>query len=57
MYLVPHANVVIDAVRAAARRGLRPDVHTIAKAVGSDITNVVQNCLRDGRFGAAAFLL
>ena len=25
--------------------------------MGSDITNVVQNCLREGRFGAAAYLL
>jgi glycogen(starch) synthase len=57
MYLVPHANVVIDAVRSARDAGFAPDVHTIAKAVGSDITNVVQNCLREGRFGAAAFLL
>jgi glycogen(starch) synthase len=57
MYLVPHANVVVDAVRTAHATGFAPDVHTIAKAVGSDITNVVQNCLRDGRFGAAAFLL
>ena len=57
MYLVPHANVVIDAVRAARAAGFAPDVHTIAKAVGSDVTNVVQICLREGRFGAAAFLL
>jgi glycosyltransferase involved in cell wall biosynthesis len=57
MYLVPHATVVVDAVRTAHATGFAPDVHTIAKAVGSDITNVVQNCLRDGRFGAAAFLL
>jgi glycosyltransferase involved in cell wall biosynthesis len=57
MYLVPHANVVVDAVRSARAAGFDPDVHTIAKAVGSDITNVVQNCLREGRFGAAAYLL
>lgn len=57
MYLVPHANVVIDGVRAARAAGFAPPVHTIAKAVGSDITNVVQNCLRDGRFGAATFLM
>jgi glycogen(starch) synthase len=55
--VVPHANVVVDAVRAARAAGFHPDVHTIAKAVGSDITNVVQNCLREGRFGAAAYLL
>ena len=39
------------------RAGFAPDVRTIAKAVGSDVTNVVQNCLRDDRFGAATFLL
>ncbi|MDQ2707553.1 MAG: glycosyltransferase [Actinomycetota bacterium] len=54
MYLAPHANVVIDAVTAARAAGFAPDVHTIAKAVGSDITNVIQSCLREGRFGAAA---
>ena len=57
MYLVPHANIVVDAVRVAHAAGFAPDVRTIAKAVGSDITNVVQNCLREERFGAAAFLL
>ena len=36
----PHANVVVDAVRRGPRGRLRPDVHTIAKAVGSDVTNV-----------------
>jgi glycosyltransferase involved in cell wall biosynthesis len=54
MYLAPHANVVVDAVAAARAAGFAPDVHTIAKAVGSDITNVIQSCLREGRFGAAA---
>jgi glycosyltransferase involved in cell wall biosynthesis len=32
-------------------------VHTVAKAVGSDVTNVIRSCLRDGRFGAATVLL
>jgi glycogen synthase len=31
-------------------------VHTVAKAVGSDVTNVIKSCLRDGRFGAATVL-
>jgi glycogen(starch) synthase len=31
-------------------------VHTVAKAVGSDVTNVIRSCLRDGRFGAATVL-
>ncbi|WP_061293964.1 glycosyltransferase [Herbidospora cretacea] len=56
MYTVPHANVVLDAVNAARAAGFAPDVHTIAKAVGSDVTNVIRNCLRDNRFGAATAL-
>jgi glycosyltransferase involved in cell wall biosynthesis len=57
MYLAPHANVVMDAVAAARAAGFDPDVHTMAKAVGSDVTNVIRSCLRDGRFGAAAVTL
>jgi glycogen synthase len=53
MYLAPHANVVVDAVEAARAAGLASDVHTLAKAVGSDVTNVIRSCLREGRFGAA----
>jgi glycosyltransferase involved in cell wall biosynthesis len=53
MYLAPHDAVVRDAVDAARAAGFAPDVHTIAKAVGSDVTNVIRSCLRDGRFGAA----
>ncbi len=56
MYLVPHANVVIDAVTAARAAGFAPAVHTMAKAVGSDVTNVIASCLREGRFGAATVL-
>jgi glycogen(starch) synthase len=56
MYLVPHAQVVVDAVRAARAAGFAPEVHTIAKAVGSDVTNVIRSCLREGRFGAASVL-
>ena len=56
MYLVPHTNVVVDAVIAARAAGFAPDVHTIAKAVGSDVTNVIRSCLREGRFGAATVL-
>jgi glycogen(starch) synthase len=53
MYLAPHANVVVDAVNAARAAGLAPDVRTVAKAVGSDVTNVIRSALREGRFGAA----
>jgi glycosyltransferase involved in cell wall biosynthesis len=56
MYLVPHTNVVIDAVTAARAAGFAPDVRTVAKAVGSDVTNVIRSCLREGRFGAATVL-
>ncbi|WP_127508771.1 glycosyltransferase [Actinoplanes solisilvae] len=56
MYLVPHTQVVVDAVTAARAAGFAPDVHTIAKAVGSDVTNVIRSCLREGRFGAASVL-
>ena len=56
MYLVPHTNVVIDAVTAARAAGFDPNVHTVAKAVGSDVTNVIRSCLREGRFGAATVL-
>ncbi|GAA0401458.1 hypothetical protein GCM10009530_61670 [Microbispora corallina] len=56
MYLVPHTAVVVDAVAAARATGLAPTVHTVAKAVGSDVTNVIRSCLREGRFGAATVL-
>jgi glycosyltransferase involved in cell wall biosynthesis len=56
MYLAPHDAVVRDAVDAARAAGFGRDVHTIAKAVGSDVTNVIRSCLRDGRFGAAVVL-
>ncbi|WP_440098657.1 glycosyltransferase [Streptosporangium sp. H16] len=56
MYTVPHASVVVDAVAAARAAGFAPDVHTVAKAVGSDVTNVIRSCLREGRFGAATVL-
>ncbi|GLY06683.1 MULTISPECIES: glycosyltransferase [Actinoplanes] len=57
MYLVPHTQVINDAVTAARAAGFAPQVHTIAKAVGSDVTNVIRSCLREGRFGAATVLL
>lgn len=56
MYLVPHTQVINDAVTAARAAGFDPQVHTIAKAVGSDVTNVIRSCLREGRFGAATVL-
>src|SRR3954464_8973252 len=57
MYLAPHANVVVDAVNIARAAGLAPDVRTVAKAVGSDVTNVIRSALRERRFGAAVATL
>ncbi|MEU8221935.1 glycosyltransferase [Kribbella sp. NPDC048915] len=56
LYLSPHALAVQEAVQVARRIG-SPQVVTVAEAVGSDITNVVRDCVRTGRFGAAAQLL
>ncbi|MEU6246919.1 glycosyltransferase [Glycomyces sp. NPDC047010] len=56
MYLSPHANAVVDALRSVRAAGLGADVTTIAEAVGSDITNVVRGCLERGELGAAAAL-
>jgi glycogen(starch) synthase len=56
MYLAPHTTVVADAVTAARAAGFALDVYTVAKAVGSDVTNVIRSCLREGRFGAATVL-
>ncbi|WP_433220088.1 glycosyltransferase [Dactylosporangium sp. CS-047395] len=56
MYLVPHSTVVADAVAATRAAGFNPDVRTVAKAVGSDVTNVIRSCLREGRMGAAVAL-
>jgi glycosyltransferase involved in cell wall biosynthesis len=56
MYLAPHTTVVADAVNTARAAGFAPDVRTVAKAVGSDVTNVIRSCLREGRFGAATVM-
>ncbi|HEU5474257.1 MAG TPA: glycosyltransferase [Actinophytocola sp.] len=56
MYLAPHDAVIRDAVDAVRAAGFAPDVRTMAKAVGSDVTNVIRSCLRERRFGAAVAL-
>ncbi|KNX38615.1 glycosyltransferase [Luteipulveratus halotolerans] len=56
LYLSPHALAVHDAVQVARRIG-PARVVTVAEAVGSDITNVVRDCVETGRFGAAAQIL
>ena len=58
LYLVPHGQMVIQAVEAARLMGLGSQaITTIGEAVGSDITNVVQNAVATGQFGAAALVL
>jgi glycosyltransferase involved in cell wall biosynthesis len=57
LYLSPHTTAVTDAVEVARRTGLPVNVATIAEAVGSDVTNVVRQCVQEGRFGAAAHVL
>lgn len=56
LYLSPHAIAVQEAVQVARRIG-PAQVITVAEAVGSDITNVVRECVDTGRFGAAAHIL
>ena len=56
LYLVPHTQIVTEAVQAARSTGLPVDVTTVAEAVGSDITNVVRTCVKEGRMGPAMYL-
>lgn len=57
LYLVPHGQMVMTAIRSFDPLGERPDVLTIGEAVGSDITNVVSNALKDNQLGAAQVVL
>jgi glycogen(starch) synthase len=57
LYLVPHGQMVMQAVEAVRGMGICDVPTTIAEAVGSDITNVVSNALQTGQFGAAAAVL
>ena len=53
LYLQPHAKIVLDAVEAIRGAwGESFDVTTIAEAVGSDVTNVLSNAMRESNFGA-----
>ena len=56
LYLSPHTAAVQDAARVARSLGVT-DLVTVAEAVGSDITNVVRNCLDSDRFGSAVQIL
>jgi glycosyltransferase involved in cell wall biosynthesis len=57
LYLVPHGQMVINAVHSFRELSSEPDVATIGEAVGSDITNVVTNALASGQVGAAQMVL
>ena len=57
LYIVPHGMMVMNAVNAQQHFGPRGRVATIAEAVGSDITNVVNEALKSGQIGAAQLVL
>ncbi len=57
LYLVPHGQMVINAVESFKQIRNEADVTTIGEAVGSDITNVVNNALTNGQLGAAQMVL
>ena len=58
LYLQPHARIVLDAVDAIRGCwGADFNVTTVAEAVGSDITNVLANSMRNQNFGAAITVL
>lgn len=57
LYLVPHGMMVMQAVNSFRNSGLGSSVFTVGEAVGSDITNVVNNALAEGRLGAAQMVL
>ncbi|MGB0768030.1 MAG: glycosyltransferase family 4 protein [Phycisphaeraceae bacterium] len=57
LYIVPHGMMVMNAVNAQQHFGPRGRVATIAEAVGSDITNVVNEALKTGQIGAAQLVL
>lgn len=57
LYLVPHGQMVMNAVDSFKKLRTNPEVSTIGEAVGSDITNVVTNALAAGQTGAAQMVL
>lgn len=57
LYLVPHGMMTMEAVKSFRNSGLAASVFTVGEAVGSDITNVVNNALLEGRLGAAQMVL
>ena len=57
LYIVPHGMMVMNAVDAQQHFGPRERIATIAEAVGSDITNVVNEALKTGQIGTAQLVL
>lgn len=57
LYLVPHGQMVLNAIESFRGLKRQPDVVTVGEAVGSDITNVVTNALAAGQTGAAQIVL
>lgn len=57
LYIVPHGMMVMNAVTSFEHFGPRDQVSTIAEAVGSDITNVVNAALKSGAIGTAQLVL
>lgn len=57
LYLVPHGEMVINAVNSFNEISNNADIVTVGEAVGSDITNVVNNALEAGKIGAAQVVL
>ncbi len=57
LYLVPHGQMVMNALGSFRLLDHEPNVYTVGEAVGSDITNVVRNALEAGQTGAAQIVL
>ncbi|MEO0587297.1 MAG: glycosyltransferase family 4 protein [Planctomycetota bacterium] len=57
LYIIPHGMMVMNAVRSFEHFGKQQPVSTVAEAVGSDITNVVNAALQSGEIGTAQLVL
>lgn len=57
LYLVPHGQMVINAVNSFRPINRGANVVTVGEAVGSDITNVVNNAVAENKYGAAQMVL
>ena len=57
LYIVPHGMMVMNAIEAHEHFAPRGRVATVAEAVGSDITNVVNAAIQSNELGAAQLVL